>query len=232
MKARLISLKIIFFFFTILCSCESSNNDNTKSLNTPLISIEKEALFKNNFKNLAKKYVQKVQNEGEVIISFGVFTDCDITGFVIHHNTQEGIERSIQRTIQYKKENPEMFKDAKLDGDPWSMPEWITGEKETTFDFYKDERFNICSDIMEESYKRNRTGKFLENKNKMFDLICASLQELKTENAFGEIDESFILLAQECDNGVYGSRKKSLSKILSSKQLQEYISFCDEYYSY
>lgn len=222
---------ICVLFYILLCNC----NTSTKQDHSPnqFILFEEEEEFKALFKDFAMEYFTAAQaRETKPIISFGVFTDCDINGFIIQYNTQEGIEKDIQWTIEQQKKNPAMFKDAKLDGTPWSIPEWITSEKEAVMDTDSDPRIRTCFDIMQRLYTKNTGENFVAYKNKIFDVFCVALSELKADNFFKNVSDDFALVVQECDNGLYETREKSLSKILNPEQLKAYVDFCNDYYEF
>jgi len=232
---KLIIILFLSIVFLTLVGCDAANMDSetTASIDDKFISFKDEARFKEQFKEVAIEYFQKAQTrENHPIISFGIFTDCDISGFIFQYNTAEGIQKNIDWTLQQQKEHPSMFQDAKLDGTPWSIPEWIASEKEAVINQDDDSRIRACFDMMYYFDEANKGDGFVAYKDKMFDLFCVCLSELKAEGIFKGTADNFVLLVQECDNGLYDTRAESLSKILNPTQLQTYTEFCDDYYSF
>ena len=74
-------------------------------------------------------------------------------------------------------------------------------------------------------YLEDEKNAFIKYKEDMFDIFCEVLKQMKENNVFKNIGDDFFLLFQEGDNGVYGTRKKSLEKILTPNQLKEYLLF-------
>jgi len=101
------------------------------------IPKETELKFKKIFKTLISDFYKYVVEREKEICSFGVFTDSDISGFVISFNTQSGMEEIIKSGIKWNKENP----DSKFetDSDKWWMPEWKSESVKDENIFHKDE---------------------------------------------------------------------------------------------
>ncbi len=189
------------------------------------IPKETESKFKTIFKTLISDYYKYVIEREKEICSFGIFTDSDISGFVISFNTQSGMEKILESGIKWNKENPD--NKFKIDSDKWWMPEWKSDSVKEGF-FDKDDRYNLLAGIMDELRKKSNwdfddtKNTFAIYKREMFDSICDALKELKEEKLFKNISKDFFLLVQESDNGIYDERAVSLKKIMSKKQFEEY----------
>ena len=194
------------------------------------ISEEIALEFKEKLKGLASDYLKKIFQREKEICSFGVFTDSDISGFVLYYNTKEGMKGLINSGIEWNKENPDST--LQIDSGKWWMPEWYSESVDDESFFQNDKREKELYLVLEEQINKTRLFEtndhlfneaFVKYKEEVFDLICQSLKELKDADCFSKVSNDFFLLVQEGDNGVYGSRKESLSKILTKNQLDKYL---------
>ena len=195
--------------------------------NLKFIPIKTAQKIKELFKSLSKDYVKLIYDKENEICSFGIFTDSDISNFFFGYNTKEGMEIIKQDGKKYNEENP----DSKfpIDNDKWSIPEWKIEVDEEAFRY--DSREIELFEIFDRLIKSTVSGEDFSNyKSDVFDLLCQSLKELKDKNTFSKISEDFFLLVQEQDNGIYGTRKESLSMILTQRQLKEYIKYDNDEY--
>ncbi|MFK8010124.1 MAG: DUF4303 domain-containing protein [Saprospiraceae bacterium] len=200
--------------------------------NLKYISIKTAEKIKKLFKSLSKDYVKLIYEKEKEICSFGVFTDSDISNFFFGYNTKKGIEELKKRGIQNNKRFPDTK--LKIDSMKWWLPEWINDIDEEVFRY--DEReielFNTLEDLIEQVLNSDPNCEkdfFSDYKSDIFDLFCQSLMELKDENIFLKVSENFFLIVQEQDNGIYGTREKSLSKILNKNQLKAFLKFDKAY---
>ena len=192
------------------------------------IPIQTASKFKKLFRQLSIDYINYIYQREKEICSFGVFTDSDISIFVFYYNTEEGMEKIISSTLENQKDLTN--KNIPIDSDKWWMPEWISGTTNDELFFQEDWREQELIKIMEElhtmtKYSFENPEKFVQYKEEIFDLICESLSEIKKEGLFYNISNDFYMLVQEEDNGIYGTRHKSLSKILDEQQLKKYIAW-------
>ncbi len=192
------------------------------------IPIEVASRIKELFKSLSKDYLKLVYNEEEEICSFGIFTDSEISNYYFGYNTKEGLEEIIKEGMAEKKKFPE--EKFQIDYMKWWIPEWMNGIDEECF--IDDKREIELFELLEEQLSNCRNMKAEENdfpdyKDDVFDLFCESLAELKTENVFTKVDKNFILLVQESDNGITRNktREKSISKLLTENQIEDYKFF-------
>lgn len=195
----------------------ASKKEKMESKELKYISRVKANRIKDLIKSLSKDYVKLIYEIEPEICSFGVFTDSDISSFSFAYNTKEEAQQtgeSIKSTFP-------------ADDNKWWIPDWQVKVDEESFryDAREIELFKILEDLInltasDDDYCEN--DDFSNYKSDVFELICQSLKEIKDENTFSNVSEDFYLLVQEQDNGIYGSRKKSLAKILTQKQLDEY----------
>jgi len=194
-----------------------------------LIPKESEEKFIKILKTLISDYYKFVIEREKEICSFGILTDSDISGFIIHFNTQSGMKRIIDSGIDWNKSNPN--DKLKIDSGKWWMPEWESESIDHESFFQDDKRekelHSILENLIKKTYQFEKEGNyineaFVKYKEEIFDLICQSLKELKEENLFKEVSKDFFLLVQESDNGIYGGREISLKKIMTKNQFEEY----------
>jgi len=169
------------------------------------------------FEELAKDYIQLVFEKESEICSFGVFTDSDISNFFFGYNT-----------IEYQN----IIYDEEVDNNKWWIPDWKNGIDDLVFssDQREIELFNILKELknlIDYSDDEKSKKHFVNYKEDVFHLICQSLERLKTQKVFNNINADFFMLIQESDNGIYGTREQSLSLILTQKQLDEYKGFSE-----
>ncbi len=183
-------------------------------------------------KALAKDCVKSIYKKEKEICSFGIFTDSDASRFLFGYNTIGQLDKIIKDGIDYKRE----FSEHQLSDDflKWWLPEWKNEIDEEVFhnDPKTKEIFKIMNDLVEpiEFFDSNcENDFFIKYKEDVFDLFCQVLRELKEEHVFSRTNEDFYLLVQEHDNGVYGTRERSLLKIISEKQLNELLIFGKHY---
>jgi len=163
------------------------------------------------FKATISDYYNLVIKREKKISSLGIFTDSDISTFIIACNTQ--------------------YASAKSDDDKWWMPEWIydssSGESSSSLDDRFSQLDKTTKALIEKSNWDFDDDKntFSKYKNEMFECMCDSLMELKEENLFNEVSKDFFLLVQESDNGIYEDRQKCLKKIMTEEQLGKYLKF-------
>lgn len=174
------------------------------------IPNETELKFKKIFKSLISDYYKQVIEREKEIFSLGIFTDSDISGFIMNYNV--------------KREN-------NSESDKWWIPEWKSESKDDQSFYHEDDRYQELETIMNKLYKKSEWN-FDEEKNtfalykkEIFDSICEALKELKEENLFKGVTEDFLLLVQESDNGIYDGREISLKKIMSKEQFEAYLKF-------
>ncbi|MBD0254565.1 MAG: DUF4303 domain-containing protein [Cytophagales bacterium] len=167
------------------------------------------------------------ESEAE-LCSFGIFTDSDISGFVVGYNTAHHLNAQNISNLA----NPGGVLEAVIkSSNKWWIPEWTSGSnrelRNEQYELYQE----IC-DGLEEVHQKTQwhsdDGKntFILYKDDIFDLLSESLKELKEEGIFNKTDEDFFLLVQEEDNGMYGERGPSLKKILNDRHYRKYLAFC------
>ena len=183
-------------------------------------------------KALAKDCVKSIYRKEKEICSFGIFTDSDVSSFLFGYNTSAQLENIINDGKAYKKE----FNENELPDDflKWWLPEWKNEINEEAFNTNPKtkEAFRIMDDLIKPIKFSNRFSEndlFSRYKEDIFDLFCQVLLELKEEHVFSRTNEDFYLLVQEHDNGVYGTRERSLLKIISKKQRNELLIFGKHY---
>lgn len=170
------------------------------------IPKETDLKFKSILKTLISDYYLQVIGREIEICSFGIFTDSDISGFVIYYNLKTNIDS---------------------DSDKWWLPDWTSGSVNDNF-YNQDDRYHQLEKIMNELIGKStwdfddKKNTFATYKNEMFDSICDVLKELNEEKLFKNASDDFFLLVQESDNGVYEERTTSLNKIMSKEQFEEY----------
>lgn len=198
-------------------------------LKTDFIPLDLVLKIKILLKSLLSDYYHKVIEREREICSFGIFTDSDMSGFVIRYNTQEGIEKIIESAIKSREDYPDWNWEGALDDSKWWIPEWISESKGDELIYYNDKRYDeldkIMNDLRKKTWMNENDEVFASYKEEMFDIMCKSLEELKGEGLFRNVSENFYLLVQEQDNGIYGNRDKSLQRILTPEQYKEYEDF-------
>lgn len=147
-------------------------------------------------------YSQCVKEE-EIVYAVGIFGDSDMATFALNMLTHE----------------PD-------DVEKWCIPEWnYEWDYENSDEVHKS-NYHKVYEIMEDLIKGTRNDETSENfvqyKREIFDICCQALKELKENSLFKKVSSDFLLLVQECDNGIYGTREESLSKILTPEQMAEY----------
>jgi len=194
------------------------------------IPIKKASKIKELFKSLSKEYVKLIYQEEEEICSFGIFTDSDISNYYFGYNTKEGMEEIIKEGISEKENEPES--EFKIDYMKWWLPEWMNAIDNECFmdDEREIELFKTMEKLIEktDNEEEDLEDEYFSNyKDDIFDLFCESLAELRDENVFSKVAKDFILLVQESDNGISGNkiREKSISKLLTNIQIEDYKSF-------
>jgi hypothetical protein len=160
--------------------------------------------FKTNFKAYILNCYESVSKESE-IAGFGIFTDSDMSTFVVHINTTKHLSE------QHKNKTSE---DEKLT-DKWWLPEWGWVSK------YQTDEKNLHNNL-EHIYINME---FVAYKKNLFRVYCEVLSELFKEEKLKNTSDDFILMVQECDNFNQEKDKESLSMILGEKQWEEYIKF-------
>ncbi len=186
--------------------------------------------FKELFKDVAKDCLKVIFEKEEEIYAFGVFTDSDISSFLLAYNTKGNLDTIIKSGVEYKNE----FSITNLSDDflKWWIPEWKNEIVEQKFnnDARTKKLHKILTDLVKPiGFSDDKT--FSDYKEDIFAVFCQSLKELKEEGCFLNITEDFYLLVQEHDNGMHGTRKQHLSKILSENQMNELINFEKHYLS-
>lgn len=173
----------------------------------PFIPKETALKFKKILKTLISDYYKDVIKKEKEICSFGIFTDSDISSFLMSCNTA------------CKAKNEE---------DKWWIPEWKAASIKEDDDYYEDERYEqlekIMNDLIEQSNWdfEEEKNTFASYKNEIFDCMCMALKELKAAKLFEEVSDDFFLLVQESDNGISDERAISLHKIMSKEQFEAY----------
>lgn len=181
-------------------------------------------------KQYATKYYNNHIGKETEIYSFGIAADSDISGFIVQYNTKAGIEKIIENHKEFVKDFPE-YKNDPPDNDKWSMYEWDSETIQENFTKQEDSDYDEIRKLMNQLsqkakwYLEDEKNTFIKYKEDMFDIFCEVLKQMKENNVFKNIGDDFFLLFQEGDNGVYGTRKKSLEKILTPNQLKEYLLF-------
>lgn len=191
--------------------------------------IPKETTLK--FKQILKaqisayyKYVIKKEKE---ICAFGIFTDSDISSFVLYYLTQSRLDAITNAGIKWNQAHPDNT--AEIDADKWWMPEWASIPIQDKKCYDKDDRYSALEKIMDEfSQKSNwdiedTKNTFATYKKEMFDAFCEVLKALKEAQLFKAVHKDFFLLVQESDNGIYEDRAISLKKIMTKQQFDTYL---------
>ncbi|TAE11981.1 MAG: hypothetical protein EAZ95_12915 [Bacteroidetes bacterium] len=141
--------------------------------------------------------------EDETVYAVGIFGDSDMSTFALNILTHEPNE--IEK---------------------WWIPEWNHELNYKTLDeAYKlnyDKLYEIIEDLIKGTRNSENFELFVQYKRDVFDICCEALKELKESNLFKKVSADLSFLVQECDNGIYGTREQSLSKILTPEQREEY----------
>ena len=169
--------------------------------------------FKVEFCQYCQAFATSLADEKESISSFGIFTDQDMSSFVLAYNTQEHIHRKSQAAS----ESISASEAASISfSNKWWIPEW-KGD---------DEKFN--PEKQEEFYlKLEKLAGLLPfplYKDSLFMLYCESLAELRNSGAFLQQTSDFFMLVQESDNFSLSDFDR-LKKLLNKEEWEEYLRF-------
>ena len=134
----------------------------------------------------------------------GVFTDTDISSFMVYINTVEHLNA---RNLNSDNEDEKLT-------NKWWLPEWSWESKDSA----GQER------IIDISKKISNQLEFYDYKRTLFKTYCEILAELNIADLNNE-DNDFVRLVQESDNFDSEIDKNDLSKILSELQWTEYLKF-------
>ncbi|WP_422104709.1 DUF4303 domain-containing protein [Winogradskyella sp.] len=164
------------------------------------------------------KLIQELKNEFEVYLiqclneftsendinGIGIFTDSDMSSFVIYINTKSHLnERNSDADTQ----------DEQLTN-KWWLPEW----------YWESEDSSGQNRIIAITQKISSQLEFYDYKRTLFKTYCEILENLN-DSDFIKLDDSFVRLVQESDNFDSETDKNDLSKILTESQWNEYLRF-------
>ena len=167
--------------------------------------------FKNSFKTYVLEHYKSIATENE-ISGLGIFTDSDMSSFIIRINTSQHL---LERNSKSETEGDRLI-------NKWWMPEWGW---ESKYDDLEDDLVKqleiISSNLAFDTFKR-----------KLFSVYCEVLAELSEEKVLENGSEDLILIVQESDNFDSKRDKESLSLILNENQWDEYLEFNKHWMGY
>ena len=159
--------------------------------------------LKNEFKSYLIHCLNEFKSENR-INGIGIFTDSDMSSFVIYINTVEYLN---ERNLNANNEDEKLT-------NKWWLPEWSWESKDSA------EQLRI----MNISQKVSNQLEFYDFKRTLFKTYCEVLASLNNSNLV-RLDNDFIRLVQESDNFDSKTDKNDLSKLLSQPQWTEYLKF-------
>ena len=159
--------------------------------------------LKNEFKSYLIQCLNEFTSESR-INGIGIFTDSDMSSFVIYINTSEHLN---ERNLNADNEDEELT-------NKWWLPEWSWESKDSA----EQEQ------IIGISKKISSQLEFYDYKRTLFKTYCEILENLNNSDLIS-LDNDFVRLVQESDNFDSEIDKNDLSKILTELQWIEYLKF-------
>ena len=195
-------------------------------LKKSVIPTDKKNELSETLSELIKEYHSLALNIEGQINAIGIYTDADMTTFLLGYNTEEGVKEIIDRQLDTNALFPDDPCDRPLDDNKWLIPEWISESYEDLIE-ENNTKLIKANELISKLYEANVHKNFVHYKSEMFDILCDVIATLKKSGVFGPNADQLILLVQVSDNGLNNTREKSIKKILTKVQLEEYKSFLE-----
>jgi len=177
------------------------------------MKVEYEAFsaFKSSFKAYVLECYKSIAVENE-ISGLGIFTDADMSSFIIRINTSQNL---VERNSESEAESDRLI-------NKWWMPEWG----------WESEHDELEGDLVKQLEVISSNLEFDTFKTTLFSIYCEVLAELSEEKVLENRNDDLILIVQESDNFDSKRDKESLSLILNENQWNEYLEFNKHWMGY
>jgi Domain of unknown function (DUF4303) len=144
----------------------------------------------------------------EELISFGIYTDQDVSSMVVKYNTRNHFAEQLKDVyLRYG----EIASDYR-----WRIPEWFNRVKNAKLD-----ELNVIMIYTLQPLEFETGNEFF--KDTLLDLIFEVLKEVQNEGLFRSQNEDFIVCLEQTDSGIDKMMRARIKALNSPKMYENFL---------